>query len=423
MADAPNTLTTMAGYYKKVYGDKLDNVIPASSVLYDLIDFEDAQKIGDSYNFPVLLSLENGFTVNGSSGAVVTLKDAAAATMKEATIQGVEMIGRAQIGYVTASRATAAGEKAFGKAWGQVLMNLRVSHMKRLELMLLYGQLGLGTVESRSSDSVVITEATWSPAIWIGLADATNGAMFEFWTGVSASETEHGLTSGSQLTGVTNSTRTLTFATGGPSGGTAVAAADVIYFLGARTASAFNECVGLIKIAQNSGTLFGISASTYDIWAGNNVTSFGALTMGKILDAVSQAVDRGLDEEVILGVCPKAYEVLNADLSSNRHFDGSYSREKAENGSQQIVFNGQMGQIKLKVMPFLKRGDAVAFPVSQLKMVGSADVGMGVPGTDSRDVFFHLQTQNAVEARSFSDLALLCLAPARCVAISGITYA
>ena len=58
MADAPNTLTTMAGYYKKVYGDKLDNVIPASSVLYDLIDFEDAEKIGDSYNFPVLLSLE-----------------------------------------------------------------------------------------------------------------------------------------------------------------------------------------------------------------------------------------------------------------------------------------------------------------------------------------------------------------------------
>lgn len=423
MADAPNTLTTMAGYYKKVYGDKLDNVIPASSVLYDLIDFEDAQKIGDSYNFPVLLSLENGFTINGSAGAVVTLKEAAAAQMAEATIQGVEMIGRAQIGYIAASRATAAGEKAFGKAWGQVLMNLRVSHMKRLELMLLYGQLGLGTVESRSSEAVTVTEATWSPAIWIGLAHTTNGARFEFWTTVATGATQHGENDGTGclLQSVTQSTRTLNFDTG-PSEDTAVAAGDIIYFLGARAASTYNECVGLMKIAQNSGTLFGISASTYDVWGGNNITSFGALTMGKILDAISQAVDRGLDEEVILGVCPKAYEVLNADLSSNRHFDGSYSREKAENGSQQIVFNGQMGQIKLKVMPFLKRGDAVAFPVSQLKMVGSADVGMGVPGTDSRDVFFHLQDKNAVEARTFSDLALLCLAPARCVAISGITY-
>lgn len=427
MADAPNTLTTMSGYFKKVYGDKLDNVIPASSVLYDLIDFEDAQKIGDSYNFPVLLSLENGFTVNGSSGAVVTLKDAAAAQMEQATIQSVEMIGRVQMGYITASRATAAGEKAFGKAWGQALMNLRVSHMKRLELMLLYGQLGLGTVESiTGTTQVTVSEASWSPAIWIGFAHTTNGAAFEFWSS-TGSAAIHGSTSGHRLTAVANSTRLLTFS-GDITSGTTTAANDVIYFQGARGTTAtnnttYNECVGLIKIAQNSGTLFGISASTYDIWGGNNVTSFGALTMGKILDAVSQAVDRGLDEEVILGVCPKAYEVLNADLSSNRHFDGSYSREKAENGSQQIVFNGQMGQIKLKVMPFLKRGDAVAFPVSQLKMVGSADVGMGVPGTDGRDVFIHLQTQNAIEARSFSDLALLCLAPARCVAISGITYA
>lgn len=426
MADAANTITTMNGYYKKVYG-QLDEVIPASSVLYDTVDFEQAEKIGDSYNFPVLLTLENGFTVNGTSGAVVTLRDAAAAQMKEASIQGVELIGRAQISYVTAARATASGPAAFGKAWGQVLTNLRVSHMKRLELMLLYGQLGLGTVESiTGTTQVTITEAAWSPAIWIGLASSTTGAIFEFWSSTGTADL-HGDTAGHRLTAVSNSTRTLTFS-GDITTGTTVAANDVIYFQGARgsdaTASAdYNECVGLMKIAQNTGTLFGISASTYDIWGGNVVSSFGALTMGKLLDAISQAVDRGLDEGVILGLCPKAFEILNADLSNDRQFDGSYSREKAENGSQKIVFNGQMGSVVIKVMPFLKRGDAVAFPSSQLKLVGSCDVGMGVPGTDGSDVFFHLPTQNAVEARSFSDLALICLAPARTVAITGITYA
>jgi hypothetical protein len=409
----------MAGFYKKVYGDKLDNVIPASSVLYDLIDFEDAKKIGDSYNFPVLLTLENGFTVNGTSGAVVTLNDATAATSKEATIQGVELIGRTQMAYVAASRAAAEGPAAFGRAWGQALQNLRMSHMKRLELMLLYGQLGLGVVSSRTSETLTITDASWSPATWIGLENA----LFEFWTGTSASETEHGVVTGSTLTVVDYAAQTLTF-TGGPSGGTAVAAADVIYFFGARDTTTFNECVGLMKIAQHvSGSLFGISATTYNIWAGNVVSSFGALTMGKLLDAISRAVDRGLDEKVILGVCPKAYEVLNADLSAQRHFDGSYSREKLENGTQSIVLNGQMGQVEVRVMPFLRRGDAVAFPVSQLKLIGSADVGMGVPGTEGRDIFFHLQSKNAVEARSFSDLALLCLSPARCVAVTGITYA
>ncbi len=419
MSDVPNTISTSAGFYKKVYGDSLDNVIPASSVLYDLVDFEEAKKVGDSYNFPVLLTLENGFTVNGSSGSVVTLEDASAAVMKEASIQGVELIGRSQMAYTAASRAAAEGPAAFGRAWGQALMNLRMSHMKRIELMLLYGQLGLGVASSLSTETVLITDASWSPATWIGL----EGAQFEFWTGTSSSETEHGATTGSTLSSVDYSAQTLTFATSGPSGGTPVEANDVIYFKGARAATTFNECVGLMKIAANTGSLHGIDAAVYNIWAGNVASSFGALTMGKLLDAVSKAVDRGLDEKIVLGVCPKAYEVLNADLSAQRHFDGSYSREKLENGTQSIVLNGQMGQVEVRVMPFLRRGEAVAFPASQLKLIGSADVGMGVPGTDSRDIFLHLPTKNAVEARSFSDLALLCLAPARCVAVTGITYA
>ncbi len=297
--------------------------------------------------------------------------------------------------------------------------------MKRLELMLLYGQLGLGVVDSLASDTVTISEASWSPATWIGL----EGALFQFWTGVGAvasTDIQHGVTTGSTLSSINFANRTLAFGSGGPSGGTTVAAGDVVYFYGARTGTngdTMNECVGLMKIAANAGTLFGISSSTYNIWAGNAVTSFGAITMGKLLDAVSAAVDRGLDEKVILGVCPKAYEVLNADLSAQRHFDGSYSREKLENGAQSIVYNGQMGQVEVRVMPFLRRGDAVIFPADKLKLIGSADAGMGVPGTDGRDIFFHLPTTNAVEARSFSDLALLCLAPARLVSITGVTYA
>lgn len=413
-----NTLSTLNGYVKKVYGE-LDDVVPASSVIYDAVQFEEAKKIGDSFNFPVLLTLENGFTINGDAGTVVSLNAAANAVSQNAAIKGVELIGRAQMAYLLASRAAAEGPAAFGKAWGQILLNLKTSHMKRLELMLLYGQLGLGVVESRSSDSVVITEASWSPATWCGL----EGALFQFWTGTSASETQHGLTTGSTLSTINNSTRTLSFASGGPSGGTAVAAGDVIYFYGARTTTTFSECVGLMKMAGNSGSLFGIDAATYNLWAGNAVTSFGNITMGKLLDAVASAVDRGLDERVKLAVCPKAYEVLNADLAAARHFDGSYSREKGENGFQKIVYNGQMGQVEVVVHPFLRRGDAVVFPPSQLKLIGSADVGMGVPGTDGRDVFFHLQEKNAVEARTFSDLGLLCLAPARLVSIAGITYA
>ncbi len=413
-----NTVSSLAGYYKKVYGDRLNELVPASSVIYDLVEFSESKRVGDSYNEPCLLTLENGFTVNGVGGTVVTLNAASNAVSKEASIQAVELVGRAQMAYTAASRAAAEGQAAFGKAWGQVLKNLRVSHMKRLELMLTHGQLGLGTVESVSAPSLVITEATWSPALWCGL----EGALFEFWTGTSASETKHGLTAGCPLVSVANSTRTLTFPATTIDQNTSAAAGDVIMFYGARTTTTFAEPVGLLKIAANTGILFGISGVTYNMFAANPVASFGAMSMGKLLDAVSQAVDRGLDEKVICGVCPRSYEVLNADLAADRHFDGSYSKSKLENGTQSIDYYGQAGQVQIVVMPFLQRSQAVVFPPSALKLVGSADAGMGVPGTDGRDVFFHLQDKNAIEARSFSDLSLLCTSPAKLVSISGITY-
>ncbi|MFZ9156314.1 MAG: hypothetical protein ACO22A_08185, partial [Schleiferiaceae bacterium] len=67
----------------------------------------------------------------------------------------------------------------------------------------------------------------------------------EFWE----SSTEHGATAGSTLQTVTYSTRTLGFATGGPSGGTAVDADDDLFFIGAFDGTNYGEMVGLMKIA------------------------------------------------------------------------------------------------------------------------------------------------------------------------------
>ena len=284
--------------------------------------------------------------------------------------------------------------------------------MKRLYLPPGYGQQGLSVVSSIASGVITISDATWSPATWAGM----EGAILEAFTGTTATETQHNGDLTISAVSYANKTITVT----GTSG--AVAANDVLYFKGARTATAFNEMPGLMKIAANTGTLFGISGASYALWTGNTSSSFGTPTMGKYLAAVTDQVDRGLDEKVYLGVPPRAWEVLNADLAGNRQYDGSYSKSKAENGSQAISYYGQAGEIETRSMPFLRRGDSVLFPKSCLKRVGSADMGMGVPGTDGRDVFFHVSTDNAVEARSFTDQALWCDAPAHCSFITGITY-
>lgn len=407
-----NTVSSMDGLYKEVYADTLNDVVPNSSVLYDLVKFDDGNRMGDSFHQGVVLTMEHGFTYNGSAGGVATLAAPIQATLKDASTSGFEMIGRSKMTYAAASRAAAAGKAAFKQAWGTLLLNLRKASMKRLELQLGYGQQGLGVVSSIASGVITISDATWSPATWAGM----EGAILEAFTGTTATETQHNGDLTISAVSYANKTITVT----GTSG--AVAANDVLYFKGARTATAFNEMPGLMKIAANTGTLFGISGASYALWTGNTSSSFGTPTMGKYLAAVTDQVDRGLDEKVYLGVPPRAWEVLNADLAGNREYDGSYSKSKAENGSQAISYYGQAGEIETRSMPFLRRGDSVLFPKSCLKRVGSADMGMGVPGTDGRDVFFHVSTDNAVEARSFTDQALWCDAPAHCSFITGITY-
>jgi hypothetical protein len=410
-----NTISSMDGLYKEQYGDELNNVVPNSSICTKLFPF-DATSNGDSYHQPITLTNEHGFTYNGTGGAVVTLNAPVQATLKDSSATGYEMVGRSRLTYVAASRAAAAGKQAFAKAWGTVLLNLRKASMKRLELTLLRGQLGLGQVSGVPAANVItISDATWSPTTWAGM----EGAILEGWSTQAATSTQR--TGGSidlTITAVSFANKTITVTTDGD-----LTDGDFLYLKGAKTSTGYNECAGLLKIAQNTGSLFGIDAASYALWGGNTKSSFGIPTMGRFLDAATQAVEKGLEETVHLMVPPKAWEVCNADLAAQRIYDGSYSKEKAENGAQKICYYGQAGAMEMQSHVYLQRGEAVMAPKSPYKRVGSADVGMGVPGTDGRDVFFHLPDANAVEARTFSDQALHCEGPSTSVYMSGIEYA
>lgn len=412
-----NTVSTMDGLYKEVYPNKeLDSLTPTSSVLYDIIPFPEDDKIGDSFHQPVLLTSEHGFTYNGDGGGLVSLNDPINATLKDATTKGFEMIGRSRMTYGAASRAAQGGKRAFAKAWGVILKNLRIASMKRLELTLLRGQKGLGVVESRSNGAIVITEATWSPTTFAGM----EGAVLECFSTDAATATQRDgdLT----ISAVDFSTRTVTV-TATANAYTNVAANDILFVKGAKTATGWNEAAGLIKIAQNTGTLFGVAGASYAMWTGNVKSSIGVPTMGRILDMATLAVEKGgLDEKAFVIVPPRAWEVLNSDLGGLRVMDGSYSKEKAENGTQRICYYGQAGELELRAHPFLQRGEMCIFPASAYKRVGSADVQMGVPGTNGQEVFFHLPDKNAVEARTFSDQGLFADKLATSVVGTGITY-
>lgn len=406
-----NTMTSYDAYKVRYPDGGPNNVVPNSSIIRRMVPFA-AEKTGDSYEQAISLTLEHGFHYNGSGGGVATLNAPVAAQVKPANSTGFEMIGRARVAYGAASRA-AQSDQAFGKLWDQILLNLKLGHEKRAELTLLRGQMGLGIVESNTSGALVISAASWSPTTWAGMETA----ILEAWTTNAATSTQHDADLTISAVDFANRKVTVT----GTS--TAVVAGDYLFFKGAKTATSFNEGTGLVKIAQNTGSLFGIDAATYSLWAGNTKGSFGVPSMGKVLAEITQAVDKGLEEKVCLLVNPKSWEHLNADLAANREFDGSYSKEKAENGSQKISYYGQAGEIEVRSHPYLWRGEMTAFPKSPFKRIGSADVGMGIPGLpDSESIFFHDTSTNAMEVRTYSDMSLFCNRPSTSLYINGITY-
>lgn len=416
MADAPNTFSTLNGMFKVVYADKLHELVPDYAILQELVEFVGADKeTGNYYAQPVVLTQENGFTYIGedtSGTTAASLNDTVAGASKEAQVYGSQLVLRSQLSYGALSRASKQGNKAFKRVSAWKVEDMNNSMRKRLEIAMLYGQVGLATLTSCTSGVCLVTDATWAGGIWSGM----EGAVLEAWTGITSSETQHN--GDLVISAIDHSAKTITV-TGTSS---SVTTGDVLYFKGARTASAFKEMAGLYKILSNTGTLFNISATTYSLWKGTQATSVGQLTFAKLQDALAKAVNKGLMGKVLCLVSPKAWTVLNSDQAALRSFDSSYSKTQFENGAEALTFYGPNGKIEIRSHPFMKDGEFMALPIDNLIRVGSADVTFGVPGMDE-EFFQFVPTKAAVELQCYTDQAIFLEKPAQAVLGTGLTYA
>lgn len=417
MADVPNTVATLNGLFKVVYAEELKDLVPDFAVLQKKIPFVSADKeTGNYYAQPVNLSHEAGFTYNGDAGEVVSLNDAIAGQMKEAQVKGSEIILRSQISYNAMSRASKSGPKAFKRASGWKVEDMNSSMRKRLEIAMLYGQSGIGVVSSVSSDDIVLTAESWAGGIWAG----SEGALLEAYTTASAGATQHGRSGGMDIVAVNADTRTITVGTGDVAADTTVATGDILYFKGARTASAFNEMAGLKKIITNSGTLFNIDASDFSLWKGSTSSGTGVISHAKLQSAVAKAVNKGLMEKCLILVSPASFGVLNSDQAALRVFDSSYKSAKGENGVESLVFHSSNGQLEILSHPLVMDGDVFVLPEDALMRLGSSDVTFGVPGLDEQFVQ-QVPAKNAIEFQCFADQAIFLERPAHAVYMSGVT--
>lgn len=409
-ATGANTITTLNGLFKETYADKLENLIPDGVQLLNMIPFvEQEAQPGNLYHQPVVLGQEHGVTYAIDSDDAFALNDAVNGVIQDARIQGSAMVLRSVLGYKAAGKAVANDNRSFEAATKFLVGNMLRSITKRLEIGLLYGQVGIGTANAvAGAGPYVITVDTgeWADGIWAGSENmkiewATTGAP----TVVSGTGT---------VSAVDLDAREVTVAL---LTGAAPVATDTMYFFGALN----NEFAGLHKILTNTGTLFNINAGTYNLFKGNEFDAgAAALSFQKIQDAIALAVRKGLDSDVIVLVNPKTWADLLNDQAALRQYDSSYNSQTAENGARMIRFHGQQGVIEIVPSIYVKESYAYVISMDEMLRVGSSDVTFRRPGRGD-EFFRELEGHAGYELRAYTDQALFCYAPGRNVLIKNIT--
>jgi hypothetical protein len=284
-----NTALSLANLFQEVYAKDVKYPIPDGAMLVKEIPFHGVETTtGGKFVQPVILTRENGFTYAAGDGdTAFALNNASAAVSKRAELVGSNLVGRGRLSYEAAARA-AAGKAAFVEGTELLVENLTDSAAYRLELMFLYGQTGLGTLDTGSTTTVLpITAATWAPSIWAGL----EGARVSVFDSTFATLRGTAAISSVEMDETSANYRKVTIGTAL----TGQTAGDVVFFESAVVAGpTYNECVGLDKIiTTSSGNLFAISVTTYPLWRGNTYAVGGALTITKIMGGVKRACEQG----------------------------------------------------------------------------------------------------------------------------------
>ncbi len=333
--------------------------------------------------------------------------------MKDAQVQGYQMLLRSTMSYDAAARATSGGDKAFESATGLLVANMAESIGKRLEISMWHGQVGLGDATPTNVDATSTTLAfatgEWATGIWAG----GEGAKVDIYNGSTKLNTTGEMT----IDTVDTELKTLVIS-GAAADITAIDAVDpiTVHWLGAFG----NEMPGVDQIMENSGTLFNIDAGVYDLWRGNVVDygGSGTLTLARVLAATAKAVQRGLDENVKLYVNPDTFQDMNVDEAALRTYDSSYKGSEAVRGNENIMYYFQGGSIEVEPHNIIKEGDAYALPIKRWLRIGATDVTFRNPGKGS-EFFRELNDNAGFELRAYLDQSIFTETPARSVKITG----
>lgn len=415
-------VSTLEGFFTEAYGNTYVNLPNDFAIITNKKKLELSNRVGNKYNVPVILSMEQGLTLN-ADGTAFNLNDAASLESQNAEVQAASALIRGQIANAVIARI-GGGKKQFVAEVGPMIKLSSKSMAFHLELSKLYGQSGLcATTEvtaSGTTGTFTVSAETWSPAVW---TNAKNMKL-DIWTGNgSGTDTKETAAGPAIVTSVNITTRVVSFTCNSSDAADLNALTTAVVFrYGAKTGeTTFTEPVGLRKMAANTGSLFGIDAASYSLWNGNSIAVGGNLTLAAVQNGCAVLAAYGVQGKLDLYVSPKTWRFLLTEMTSLRRFDYSASSKKYENGTQSIEFHAQTGLVEVISHPLVREGEAFMFPLEEIHRIGSMEPAYKM---HSDDPFLQrLSDKAGIEYRIFADEALICDAPSHMVLFTGITNA
>jgi hypothetical protein len=405
--------------FKQVFGDTFLKVLEPQNKLQTLFPFETSEKPGEAFVQAIRMTEEHGFTLRASGQAATTMNSPVALKVERATILGSIIDFASRVDVETMVRAMSS-KQTFKDHVGLRMEGMRDAMRRHLEWNCLYGGTPLATVTAIGSGTTTRT-LTIDPKAWAGGWWAASENMPLDITSDAAGTTKLNTNASIAVSGYDLSARTVTV-TGNSTDLAAVATAlgSASVYVWRLGGSAATEAPGIITILNTqSGTVNGISATSYGMWRGVQQAVNGQLTMAQVLQADAKCAERGLSKaSKKCYVSPRNFAVLNSDLSASRRYDGSFSR-KAINGFGAIEFYSPSGVIEFETHPYLKDGDAPLLDTATWSRVGPSDITFEIPGSGG-DYFVLVQGVQAYEYRGYSQQGMLCTAPAHSAVLSGL---
>lgn len=423
-----NTFATLNGWFKELYASSESRPLPKAAYLLKGVDFSKAERgVGNKYHMPVVLTHEHGVTMAGPSAGAFSLNAPVASVLKDATIEGTQVLLRSRLDYESAARA-ANTKASFGQATELLVKNMLESISKRLEIMMLYGRKGIAVVNANNGGATtfVVSAVSWAPAIWAGM----EGAKIDITDSAVSAYSSSGSATNISVSSVAFATRTVTMGTS-----LTLLATDIVWFYGAVTpggSPTYNEFYGLDGIIQETSSLFGITNSTYNMFQGNTSDlSSAAMTVTNILAALLPSIGKGLMKDVVLICSPKGFQNLVNPLvdpkastaSTNTQVGATRLDRKGgaslELGSSSAKIMGNQGTIEIVPHLFCKDGDAFVVPMEHLKRVGATDVTFNTPGRGD-EFFLQLPDNAGFELRVYANQALFVETPGWCTKLKNV---